>query len=109
MAKIESVQTNFTRKLVIRHRGFQYSNIPESAIRNKLYDLHSSSSRRKLFDVCSAFKIISNMFRIRLTNFYKLLPSKTRGLPFKIPYPKPKKKTIREQSSTARARSAFLR
>lgn len=83
---LESVQNSFTRKLLIRTRGFDYSRIPSAAQRNLTFGLSSLESRRKSFDLLVVRKVLLGKLKLK-GNFFQLYPTRTRGETYKLYLP----------------------
>lgn len=77
--KLEKVQNNFTRKLMIRMLGFLYDQIPSSSERNVNLGLEKLSTRRKANDIILFHKIFFGKCAVRLEDFFSVRESSTRG------------------------------
>lgn len=75
---LESVQNNFTRKLVMRCSGLEYRFIPSSVDRRVVLKLHSLHSRRIKNDLVMAFKILAGMTPLKPERFFKFFSSPTK-------------------------------
>nr|CDJ94640.1 similar to predicted protein [Haemonchus contortus] len=104
---IEKIQDNFTRKLVIRSGDATYGKVPRPNSRNKSLQLHCLWSRRKVYDVCMVFKLLTGIARIDASKFYAKLESRARGGKVKISYATPRT-NIRRYSFTCRAGTTFI-
>lgn len=62
---VESVQNNFTRRLMVRQLGFSYDQIPNSADRNLNFGLQTLEYRRKCNDAILYHKVIHHMTSIK--------------------------------------------
>lgn len=79
IARLENVQNNFTRKLVLRCSGLPYSDIPNGVERRQRLDLPSLKSRRDKYDLLLAFKILHGITSVSSKMFFTLAQSRTRG------------------------------
>lgn len=95
---LESVQNNFTRKLVLRCSGIDYRFIPNGEERRKMFELPSLRSRRLRNDLVMAYKILTGKSHLDSAKFFSIYNSTTRGGFIKIRTPRVR----------TRVRSAFF-
>lgn len=107
-ARLEAVQNNFTRKLWVRLYGYDYTSIPPSNVRNKIFNLSSLLLRRKRNDLLMIYKMITERVSLRPDKFYTTSSSNTRGCRTKIHFPKARSR-LRASFFTQRAGSEFLK
>lgn len=105
---LERVQNMFTRKLLLRCYGFSYREIPGYSHRNKSLGLPSLEWRRKRSDLLMAFKMFKGFIQLRLSDFFTLVPSRTRGAEFKLSTSSAKT-LVRSTFFSLRVRSSFNR
>ena len=70
---LESIQNNFTRKLLMRCSGLSYQHMPNDKRRRKQLDLPSLRSRRVRNDLVMAFKILTGRAGINSADFFTLV------------------------------------
>lgn len=87
---LEKVQNDFTRKLMLRVHGFNYSRIPISSERNKFLGLRTLDLRRKRNDLILLFKILHGLVRIDKGKLFSFQVSATRGDCLKIVLTRPR-------------------
>lgn len=108
---IERVQNNFTRKLLARSGAYSYDRIPNAVVRNKLLELPSLVSRRKLFDVCMVHKLLHHRLTrkgVDMKQLFVIADSRTRGGLLKITLSRPKTR-LYANTFKYRAGSAYLK
>lgn len=82
---LESVQSNFTTKLVMRCSRLVYRFIPTSALdRRVVLTRHPLHSRRIKNDLVMAFKILTGRAPLKRECFFKFFSSHSRGAPAKM-------------------------
>lgn len=108
ICRMEKVQNNFTRKLLLRTNSFLYSRVPKASIRNKYLGIPTLESRRKVFDVCLVHKLLNFTPASGPCKFFKTKKSLTRGEPKKLSLPRPRTR-LRATSFTYRAGSLYLK
>ena len=67
--KIERVQNNFTRKLMIRALGFVYDKIPSARQRSVNFHIPSLALRRRFFDLTTFHKIVHGRIGVTRDSF----------------------------------------
>ena len=76
---LESVQNNFTRKLVMRTCSSNYSSIPNWRSRNEQLGLEPLYRRRIKNDLIMAFKILTGKVDLKRAELFQLVSSRTRS------------------------------
>lgn len=104
---LEKVQDNYTRKLCIRTGEAVFSDVPHPSSRNQKFKLHSLKSRRKVYDVCMVFKLLTGIARVDESRFFTRNVSRTRGSSVKISYATPRT-NLKLHSFNCRAGSTFI-
>lgn len=95
---LESVQNNFTRKLMMRCYSMNYSLIPRGPQRSVFFGLSSLRTRRKTADLLMMYKILANKLSINAQEFFEgTLTRSVRG-----------KLKLRTSIARTRVRSDFL-
>ena len=107
IAKLEKVQNNFTRKLLIGNTNFNYRNLISADDRNKKFGLHSLCKRRRKFDLIMFYKLVHGLCGLDPDVFCTFKPSVTRGDSVKLYLPRTKTK-FRSQFFINRAGSDYL-
>lgn len=95
---LESVQNNFTRKLMMRCYSMDYNQIPHGPQRSLLFGLSSLRNRRRTADLLMMYKILANKLNINALEFVDgMLTRSVRG-----------KLKLRISIARTRVRSNFL-
>lgn len=76
---IESVQNNFTRKLILRCTGLKYNLVPGWEERNNQLGLCSLKSRKDINDLMVLYKILTGRVSTDPTDTVSFSPSRTRN------------------------------
>ncbi|EYC45182.1 hypothetical protein Y032_0436g1433 [Ancylostoma ceylanicum] len=106
IAKLETVQNSFTRKLMTRVLGFLYDGIPRSDVRNRNLGLRPLAYRRRMFDLIMFYKILHGHVGLRSNKLFGLRASNTRGGSLKVVIPRAKS-NVRHYFFVNRAGSVF--